>query len=539
MIKTLKTIFKVNAAMCCNKFLFWLHRIPLLGRLFPERLYADSGTKQTILAIHSTGKTIYSFFGKFFYLAILSLLMFLPYNNALLSYGWSMFVWILFFCSFVVGAFLQPETVQASPLKYTCIRYLKMDARRFTLASLLKRQVILAVTFTPALMVAALVYGHPAVTGLLLSLELACIRLTGEAVHLAVFRRTRKLILRNAGYIILLVLVGFTAAFLPLFIKAAPPIDLFLLHPVAPLCFLALGLISLFYLLRYPDYFRLARELNKPEFADASLAKEKARKRAFKDVVLKDSDLSAEDSKNTLTHLHGYSFLNALFFLRHRRMLQKPVLIELVIVAVLGVAGLICALVFRPETADIINTQLTRIIPFSVFLIYMAANGIGTRICKAMFYNCDISLLRYGWYRQKSVVLKNFSLRLGRLTIMNLSVAGALCLVIVLITALSGATPPVGVFVPFLLSILCLALMFSVHPLFMYYIFQPYTTSLDVKNPFFSIINFVVYLISYMCTQLHQAPTGFALVVMAATIVYTVAALIIVYFKASKTFRVK
>ena len=55
---------------------------------------------------------------------------------------------------------------------------------------------------------------------------------------------------------------------------------------------------------------------------------------------------------------------------------------------------------------------------------------------------------------------------------------------------------------------LSLAVFFSVHPLFLYYIFQPYTAQLAVKNPFFGILNWVVYFVCWMCLQVKAAHRG-------------------------------
>ena len=55
--------------------------------------------------------------------------------------------------------------------------------------------------------------------------------------------------------------------------------------------------------------------------------------------------------------------------------------------------------------------------------------------------------------------------------------------------------------IPIVLLLYALAMFFSVHYIFMYYIFQPFTSSLEVKSPFYSFINFLVYFISYMLIQ--------------------------------------
>ena len=137
------------------------------------------------------------------------------------------------------------------------------------------------------------------------------------------------------------------------------------------------------------------------------------------------------------------------------------------------------------------------------------------------------------------MVLHNFAIRLRRVAGLNLLVAGAICLALAAPVLLTGAALPPLELAAFLLSILCLSVFFTVHPLFMYYVFQPYTSQLAVKNPFFSVINWVVYMVCVLCLQIKQPPHYFVLIVLAATVVYSAAALLVVWRRAPKTFRVK
>ena len=90
-----------------------------------------------------------------------------------------------------------------------------------------------------------------------------------------------------------------------------------------------------------------------------------------------------------------------------------------------------------------------------------------------------------------------------------------------------------------ILKILILSLFFSVHDLFLYYILQPYTTELKMKNPYFSIINGVTYWICYLCLKIKTPPTYFVWMVLAITIAYIIIALYSVYRFSPKTFKVK
>lgn len=175
----------------------------------------------------------------------------------------------------------------------------------------------------------------------------------------------------------------------------------------------------------------------------------------------------------------------------------------------------------------------------SYFVFIMNFTSIGEKVCKAMFYNCDLSLLRYGFYRERTAVLSNFRIRLLRITALNLIPAGAICIAVNLLILLSDENWGIADAAGFCGAILGLSLFFSVHHLFMYYIFQPYSTELNLKNPFFTIVNSIVLAATIVCLRLESTPAYFAGMVLLTTVAYMTIALFLVYKYSGRTFRVK
>lgn len=91
------------------------------------------------------------------------------------------------------------------------------------------------------------------------------------------------------------------------------------------------------------------------------------------------------------------------------------------------------------ETAETFNL-VPLCLPYCVFFMYFMDNSVGTRICKAMFYNCDLAMLKYPWYRQGDVVLKNFLLRFTRLCGANLALSGAVCVMFTVLDLVRGGS---------------------------------------------------------------------------------------------------
>lgn len=539
MIKDVRNVFRVQSAMSCNRFLFWLKKIPLVRRLFPDRLYAASTGKQYLMAAVEVLKLVSAFAGKFIYLFLCCLLPAMLIREDLGAEGlWQNFLTALFFLSFFGGAFLQSNILTASLVKYTCVRQMGMGARASLAATAGREHLQTFVTFTPALMVFAALFGPGWWEGLLLSVQMAAFRVLGEFFHVWIWHRWEKQPGKSFWHIMAVTVLALAGAYVPLLLPEPLPMERFLFNPAVYIASVGCGAWAGVWILRYPRYQALVWKTCRAENVSTAAARQNAAQAAFRDVQMKESDLAAEDAGGRIQAMKGYAYLNGLFFLRHRRLLNKPVKYALGAVGAAVLAGLAGVLFAREVMAGLMAEFPTRFLPIFVFIMYLICNTLGQRICKAMFYNCDISLLRYGWYRERKVLLRNFTIRLGQVAVRNLLVAAAICAGTALLTLAAGA-PLGGGLALFCLAVLSLAVFFSVHPLFLYYIFQPYTAQLAVKNPFFGILNWVVYFLCWMCLQIKQPTSVFTLLVVACTVAYSAVALAVVWSRAEKTFRIK
>ena len=157
-----------------------------------------------------------------------------------------------------------------------------------------------------------------------------------------------------------------------------------------------------------------------------------------------------------------------------------------------------------------------------------------------MFFNCDKSLLKYGYYKQPGVILSNFSVRLKKILTLNLIPGAVICILLMIIYMIcKGAIYAVNAILPNCLGIMFLSVFFSIHHLFMYYVLQPYTEKMDVKSPTFSVVNTVMYFFCYGCMQIKTSSIYFTFGVIVVTFIYVIAALAGVYKFAPKTFKLR
>jgi hypothetical protein len=228
----------------------------------------------------------------------------------------------------------------------------------------------------------------------------------------------------------------------------------------------------------------------------------------------------------------GYAYLNEIFFARHASLIREPIMKRLVII---GVAGAVGAAAFLLQ--DKLQSFAWSVSLLPAFLIMgMHFLSVGEKLCKAMFYHCDMSMARYSFYR--AAAYKHFKLRLGRVLGMNLLLAAAFCVAITVVATAAGHALD-GEMALLWLGVVALSVFFSVHHLFMYYIFQPYSTELNVKNPLYYVVNLVVSSLYSISIIFRVSIELFAVLWGCLALIYMCAALLAVRKYGTRTFRVK
>ena len=538
MTKTLKQILQMKASLWVNSFCYYFKRLWLIGRWMPDSIYGDYPLKKVLSLIAVIVQQLSEFLGKPIYLLCAVAMPLLMASNLPAEQRFSVLVQILFFLNCVIGAFGDSQILKVTRDKVTCIKYMHMDARVFTQSALALKYIPFFIYYLPWLLLAAHLTGGGWLQGFCLWLMLLSFRMIGEAVQLYLFDRTEKVLSRNMAYSWIILLVGLAGAYLPLALGWHLPFTV-LLHPVAVALYVVPGALSLRYItIGYRGYQKKLHRSLDLNFLLSSLMKTSSGSAAgFKAVEMKEKDTALSQAKREkLKHLSGYSYLNALFFARHRRQLWKPVIYRLISVAVLFAAVLVLFF-FEPETVAGVSGHLSDLLPSFVFIMYFMT--VADKAARAMFYNCDKDLLRYAYYRQPQTILKNFKIRLLRISLYDLTIAAAVCLAALIFCLLCGQSIFTLDLLLFCTVILLLSVLFTVHHLCLYYIFQPYSESLQVKNPFFSVINAVMYFLCFLCMELEVGGALFTAGVLIFTVLYIGVALVLAYRRAPRSFRIK
>ena len=194
-------------------------------------------------------------------------------------------------------------------------------------------------------------------------------------------------------------------------------------------------------------------------------------------------------------------------------------------------------MVLLPETKADINEMVMTWLPYFAFIMYMINRGTG--FTRALFMNCDHSMLTYSFYKQPRFILKLFQIRLREIMKVNALPALVIGVGLSLILYVSGGTDNPLNYVVLLISILAMSMFFSIHYLTLYYLLQPYTAGTEMKSGTYRLVMILTYMACYAMMNLRLPILVFGAACIAFCVLYSIVACILVYKFAPQTFRLR
>lgn len=520
-----------------NMALYYFRKIPVLNWLAPGSSYKNESLKKTLVFLSPLAILIFSVFRSLFNIGILAL--FALWGKLIISIFKEMAYRDVFLNLALVVSILEFSKCFFINNKDKSLIYynlFKVDPRTIFIAN---HFINLPIKTLASFLALALV-GRLAGFSLNLALSLAFLSYLASSIYNYINARllARKVLsesrLTKLGFLaVLLMLVAFTAM---VFFNISA--EFLLENFYFKLGMLVLGLLSLIGLMKFSDYSIILNDLSQ-DYQNITTYNDKK-----KEAIAKANKLKVEDFEASKAHLNknlsGYKLLNELFFQRHRRHILKPIIMKASILAVIVL--ILIVLPFIPikglqeeipaDYGSLLVKRLTGILPFVSYLLF-----VNESIIRTMFANCDQALMQYGFYRRPKDLLKMFFLRLQKLVLWNSLVLLPGLVFLILMNKVHSA----GLEDCIILGVQFLALwvFFSVHTLFLYYIFQPYNDAQEAKSPIYFIINLAVYYVCYFTMQLGLEGPLIAPIFIGASLVYSILALVLVYKLAPKTFKVK
>ena len=536
MSSTIRTLLAIRTSITVNLLIHSVQKLPLIGKLIRESAYAKLDLKRAVSVIAFLLTVAWGLALRFAYVG---LIVYWP----IAGLGGEMseeqvlnqFIHIFAILSLVVACVSNAAVLEPKREKYIAVKLMRMSPSRYMRASLGYRYVTFFIYLAPPLLLFATLAGASIAEAVLLAAVTTLWRVAAEYAHLKLHERTGMVLVKQNAIVWSVIIIGYAAAYGPLLLDWTSPAGAVLLSLPVCVVLAASGVFAAVKLARYSQYREAVDaathrddpllNLNKM-IMDAERQSVKGKDSDYEDVE--------REQQGKPTAKEGYAYLNEIFFRRHRSLVRGPVNRRLAIVGGLGAAGVILTLLLQEEVQRL-GWGLEVIFPLLGSLLYFMT--VGEQLCKTMFYNSDLSLLRYGFYR--NAAYEHYRIRFGVMLRMNLLIAAALGAALTAI-AVSAGTGWTGSELLLLWGCIgLLAIFFTVHPLFMYYYFQPYSTELNVKNPLFYVVNMVVSSACGACIFLRPSGALLATIVVTVTLAYLITAFILVRKHGPRTFRVK
>lgn len=527
MLKTLKLSLALENTYRVNGIIYAIKQLPLIKKIIPDTIYSEGVFKVFGNVISAIWTVISTFIGKLLYFLVMIAAV-SGFYNVSESAGAALFLQLLLPLT-VIGAFMNSLMFDPSKDKYYAIILLNMDARRYTLANYAFNMLRLMLGFTLAALMFGLAMGLNVWECLLVPFFVAGMKICFAAYELRRYEKNSSV--KNNSKLAALKLI---AMLLLLGVAYAPPALGYILPEsvsVVLMCLTVLaGALSVKKIITFKSYRAMYKELltdaltvQMDKSAQVKLQKEQARKNISADGGITSSK-------------KGFEFLNELFVKRHRKILwrsaERITLVVLVLIAAVPVL-----FKYVPESKSIVNGAMMNLLPAFFFVMYAINRGTG--FTQALFINCDSSLLIYSFYKQPKCILKLFQIRLREIVKVNLLPAAAIGGGLALLLYVSGGTDNPLNYAVLFVSVVCMSVFFSVHNLMLYYLLQPYNAGTELKSGTYKLAMTATYIVCYVLMQLRFPTLIFGAVTIAFCVIYCIAASVLVYKLAPKTFKIR
>ncbi len=524
--------FQLENAYIINHFIHTLHRIPLVKKIVEGKPYDAKGLKVLGSVYRVFKEIIMLVLFKVLYYALVVGMAYLVVTvlevETNSSYISAAFMLVFFFTT-LSGAIFNNKLFDTDEHSYYALSLLRVDAKNYAFINygyfILKQSVMNVLAF----LVLGLLFKIPFITCLLAVLFIPAAKFAFQCINIFCIDFFHKHQTAMSW-----IKLGLTGAFIAAG-SAMALLNIFFSFTVWNLIFavtIVLGALGLLRILTFKDYTRVYKK-------EMSLARNMVDKKQNAVKTKELTQAKASLSEKTLTATSdktGFAYLNDLFMKRHHKSLWGTVRIQLIVIFVI-IAGLSAVFIIAPGAAEGFSDLLIEWITAIMFLMYCLNRGLNFTTC--LFVNCDHCFLTYPFFKEPKQILHLFTLRLFSLIRLNILPGILLGLGFDLLYYLTSQSSDFLYYFVFFVSPVAMSVFFSIHYMMLYYILQPFTKDATVDSLPYKIINFATYLVSYILFQMKVGGVVFGLGAIAFCVIYSIIAVILVYTKATKTFKIR
>ena len=522
MFNTLRKSLQIDISYSVNSCIYFLRKLPILRDLITKDAYSSKLLKGIVEFIGIIFFTARSLFLKFMYFFVIMFVSYRFFSNNLVK---SFFH--IYFLLTILGMFINNKQLNTNTQKYFSICLFNMDGTAYFRANLFFQ--LLTSTILNIIMIYFYInylLSPPNIQySLMLIILTLCVRIVGEALNIAFYKKYNYVWYTNTTLYFPIVLILFGACFTP-FIELFIPIKLMFIFTIL---FLIAAIPSMIYLIRLNDYKIIYKNLTRVTNVMDQKHKKDYLRQAMVEVKEKDKKIDTKIIENK----KGYDLFNTIFFERHKEILLRSARkwAGIAIVVYMGLAYLVLS---SSKYFNAMSTTLNK--HLAIFIIVMYFINRGAIITQAMFFNCDHAMLRFNFYREPKVLLELFKKRLITVIKVNLIPAFIIGIGNIILLLLTNNYNILTLITTFIFIIL-LSIFFSVHYLVIYYLLQPFNKDMEVKKASYSIVNLLMYIVTYQFIDLVLDSLKLSIIGIIFCSIYIGLSLLLVYKVAPRTFK--
>ncbi|KAA9300224.1 MULTISPECIES: hypothetical protein [Aerococcus] len=492
---------RLKATRSFNIFLYYLQRLPLIGKHIPNRWFEAKYVKRLITWLGTVGEVFKQIFGKAFYFGAIFLLGFIG------GPGQENTVRLLaIFCfSLVLATFWVKLIDPNQTFDRLCIYYLKMNPKSYYLNMTFMAGVNFVIFYGLAATIALKGMGLSLFSGMNMTLFFLGLRLLAQALYLKLVNPKRQV--PNRPFTVLMIVMIFVAGalFVGLVILGDAgiwhlPIN-WLFQPLTALAGVVMAGLGAYSLQKSDKYQALARSsINHDSIHHINQAVTEAQSA---NVKVEGEDIKRPATSDKYDHLQGMSYINAIFFdrLGHKLNRRRRIIFMIVLAIFVLISGgiFIYQFFFQGDLgisqADLEEAYQTYLVVMVIYAcLFLNIGESFTRFC---FFNMDRYLMHNNYYRNPDLLAEAMVIRFKRCFGYNLPTLLVLMLGSSLVYFQLGGQRllPLGIL---LLSQVVVMVFFTVHYLYLYYWLQPFTANLESKSPLYNIIRSLSIFIPYL-----------------------------------------
>ncbi len=535
---------QVSISTRVNGFLYYLQRIPLIGRKIPRTIYQIYSLKKILCVFLFLFRILKGFFMKFVWLGVYYFLasfiigfsiegdlvenamdiLFMGEKNTL----WlGLLLW--FILVVLVKGFSQGWFANIDERVLSFVEDFDIPKQFFIRCQLMIDIALHILFYIPASLVFGSIVGEPwrITLGIILLYASFSYFFSYLGRLFFMYFSTKKSVEEVLGAVIIIALLG-SAVLLVVFEKGSW--GEFLFTPVAFVLSMLLLLVSIRQLLT----FRKGNAYITYMYQESLIVRDvmaEAKKEGELNVSMQE-DMVLEPS-DTCEEMNGSNYLNALLFRRYRKLLHKALRWRLIGITVLGIGLVLLRFFAREDSID----DLYGLIPSLFFLMYLIS--FGKKIVQMAFVNCDVAMLHYPFYREKHVIISGFIYRFKKTLLYNGLLAG-LCYFFFILAAFINTKSVHWMFMGITtFTFISLVLLFSFHELFIYYLLQPFSCNMEVVNPIYKIVSGVFWFFAYINMSSDVGGLKYVLILATVSFLYVIIGFVVMMKVAPRTFRMK